>query len=318
MSRFSPARALRGGEKVYGRRLLRRNPFIQANVFSCQCGAEAAGRKGTSMATITSLPRAQQKTTEAITRAKTRRAPAPAIDANERQRLLNENLQEVRYIARRIHDRLPSHVPFDDLVHAGILGLVDAVDKFRPDKNVQLNAYARFRIRGAILDSLREMDWGPRALRRQARRIEDAHRDLSTELGREPSNTELAAKLGLELKELHLLLAELRGLDLRSLQVQNEEAGNGDRIAAMATRPEDDPFHIALRAEFHASLAGAIQKLDQKERLVLNLYYLRELTMKQVGAILGIGESRVSQIHGAALTHLRSRMEGRGRLDERE
>jgi len=269
------------------------------------------------MATVTSLPRIGQKTPDAAKESTNRHAPPASIDADERQRLLNENLQEVRYIARRIHDRLPSHVPFDDLVHAGILGLVDAVDKFRPDKNVQLNSYARFRIRGAILDSLRQMDWGPRALRREARRMEDAHRQLSAELGREPSEMELAAKLGLELKELHHLLRELRGLDLRSLQVQNEQGENGERIAAMATRPEDDPFHITLRAEFRASLAGAIQKLEQKERLVLSLYYLEELTMKQVGAILGIGESRVSQIHSAALIHLRSRLEGKHPLDER-
>src|SRR5216683_4239953 len=111
----------------------------------------------------------------------------------ERQRLLIENLPEVRYIARRIHDRLPSHVPFDDLVHAGILGLIDAVDKFDPTKNVQLKSYARFRIRGAILDGLRQMDWSPRNLRRQARRIEEARRELAASLGRAPVEPELAA-----------------------------------------------------------------------------------------------------------------------------
>src|ERR1700675_528452 len=101
------------------------------------------------------------------------------LDSTERQRLLTDNLQEVRYIARRIHDRLPSHVAFDDLVHAGILGLIDAVDKFDESRKVQLKSYAQFRIRGAILDSLRQMDWGPRALRRQARKIEEAQRALA-------------------------------------------------------------------------------------------------------------------------------------------
>src|ERR1700688_354069 len=143
---------------------------------------------------------------------------ALAPDSAERQRLLTENLQEVRYIARRIHDRLPSHVPFDDLVHAGILGLIDAVDRFDPGKNVQLKSYARFRIRGAILDSLRQMDWSPRNLRRQARRIEDANRELAAELGRAPSEPELAGRLGIELIEYQRLLGELRGLDLGSLQ----------------------------------------------------------------------------------------------------
>ena len=112
---------------------------------------------------------------------------AKALDPVERERLLTENLSEVRYIARRIHDRLPSHVQFDDLVHAGILGLIDAVDKFDPGKNVQLKSYARFRIRGAILDSLRQLDWSPRNLRRQARRIEEAHRELAGVLGHSPS-----------------------------------------------------------------------------------------------------------------------------------
>src|SRR5215469_15373032 len=123
------------------------------------------------------------------------------VDPAERQRLLMENFPEVRYIARCIHDRLPSHVPFDDLVHAGILGLIDAVDKFDPARNVQLKSYARFRIRGAILDSLRQMDWSPRSRRRQARRIDEAHRELASELGHAPSEAEIAGKLGLQLTE---------------------------------------------------------------------------------------------------------------------
>src|SRR5579862_6602271 len=130
---------------------------------------------------------------------------APAT-SEERQRLLAEHLPEVRYIARRIHDRLPPHVSFDDLVHAGILGLIDAVDKFDPQKNVQLKSYARFRIRGAILDSLRQMDWSPRTLRRQARRIEDTHRELAAELGRAPTEQELAGRMGLSLGEFQRLL----------------------------------------------------------------------------------------------------------------
>jgi RNA polymerase sigma factor for flagellar operon FliA len=236
-------------------------------------------------------------------------ANTTVIDPEERERLLTENLPEVRYIARRIHDRLPSHVPFDDLLHAGILGLIDAVDKFKPEKNVQLKSYARFRIRGAILDSLRQMDWSPRILRRQARRIEEAHRELAAELGRAPSEPEIAARLGVELTEFQHLLGELRGLDLGSLQAQTEEGGSEDSIAAIATRPEDDPFQITLRAEVRASLASAIETLDEKERQVLALYYLEELTMKEVGAILGVGESRVSQIHTAALIGLRSRLQ---------
>ncbi|HKT48406.1 MAG TPA: FliA/WhiG family RNA polymerase sigma factor [Candidatus Acidoferrales bacterium] len=233
------------------------------------------------------------------------------LDPAERQKLLTENLPEVRYIARRIHDRLPSHVPFDDLVHAGILGLIDAVDKFDPSKNVQLKSYARFRIRGAILDSLRQMDWSPRNLRRQARRIEDANRELSSVLGRSPTEAEIAARLGMALEDFQQLLGDLRGLDLGSLQGQSEESGGEDTQAAIATRPDEDPFHLAFRSEVRSLLAQAIESLDDKERQVLGLYYLEELTMKEVGIILNIGESRVSQIHTAALIRLRSQLQGR-------
>jgi RNA polymerase sigma factor for flagellar operon FliA len=238
-------------------------------------------------------------------------AIANRLDPVERQRLLTENLPEVRYIARRIHDRLPSHVPFDDLVHAGILGLIDAVDKFNPAKNVQLKSYARFRIRGAILDSLRQMDWSPRNLRRQARQIEEANRELAAELGRSPVEPEIAQRLGMQLEEFQRLLGELRGLDLGSLHNQNEEGSTEEDIAVIASRPEEDPFQITFSGEIRTLLESAIAELEEKERQVLALYYLEELTMKEVGVILNVGESRVSQIHTAALIRLRSRLQGR-------
>ena len=238
-------------------------------------------------------------------------ARTATIDLDERQRVLNENLSEVRYIARRIHDRLPSHVPFDDLVHAGILGLIDAVDKFNPARNVQLKSYARFRIRGAILDSLRQMDWSPRNLRRQARRIEEARRELAIELGRAPTETETAARLGMQLTEFQQLLGDLRGLDLGSLQGAQDDGGSEEETGPIAQRTEEDPFQLTFRTEMRVLLVEAISELDEKEQQVLGLYYLEELTMKEVGVILDIGESRVSQIHSAALIRLRSRLRGR-------
>ena len=236
---------------------------------------------------------------------------AALMDSEERQRLLIETLPEVRYTARRIHDRLPSHVLFDDLVHAGILGLIDAVDKFDSRKNVQLKSYARFRIRGAILDSLRQLDWSPRHLRRKARQIEQVNRELASELGRSPSEPEIASRLGVELVEFQQLLGELRGLDVSSLQGQSDDGLVEKNVAVAATRLEEDPFHLALRTEMRAILARAIEGLDEQERQVLGLYYLQELTMKEVGVILAIGESRVSQIHTAALLRLRSRLHNR-------
>lgn len=243
-----------------------------------------------------------------LTTSADKRAQGRALDPAERERLLLENLPEVRYIARRIHDRLPSHVQFDDLVHAGILGLIDAVDKFDPGKNVQLKSYARFRIRGAILDSLRQLDWSPRNLRRQARRIEDAHRELAATLGHAPSESELATHLGLQLDEYQRLLGELRGLDLGSLYRESEDGGDSEPLSGVAVRPEEDPFGLTLRSEIRFLLAHAIEELDEKERQVLALYYLEELTMKEVGLIMNIGESRVSQIHTAALISLRARL----------
>ncbi len=230
------------------------------------------------------------------------------LDPVERERLLQENLPEVRYIARRIHDRLPSHVPFDDLVHAGIVGLIDAVDKFDPGRNVQLKSYARFRIRGAILDSLRQMDWSPRALRRQARRIEEAQREIATKEGRAATDTEIAAQMGISLAEYQQVLGDLRGLDLGSLQAASGEETPENPHCSLTAKEEEDPFQLCLRSEMRTLLAEAIEELEEKERHVLGLYYLEELTMKEVGVILDIGESRVSQIHTAAILRLRGRL----------
>jgi RNA polymerase sigma factor FliA len=230
------------------------------------------------------------------------------VAPEERERLLQENLPEVRYIARRIHDRLPPHVPFDDLLHAGILGLIDAIDKYDPNRNVQLKSYARFRIRGAILDSLRQMDWSPRALRRQARRIEETQRELSSTLGRAPNETEIATHMGIPLAEYQRLLGELRGLDIGSLYAGTDEDGMENPQLSLTAKEEEDPFRLCLRSEMRTLLAESIEELGEKERHVLGLYYLEELTMKEVGVILDLGESRVSQIHTAAILRLRARL----------
>lgn len=239
-------------------------------------------------------------------------SPRPTPRRNEvdhvgRQALLMEHLVEVQYIAKHIYRRLPSHVSFEDLFHAGILGLIDAIDRFDPQKNVALKSYARFRIRGAILDSLRQMDWSPRSLRRQARRLEEASHELMGELGQSPSISEMASKLRLPIENLHHLLGELGGLALESLHTPCGE-GSGEESLCVASRPEEDPFQMTLRQEVRQLLEDALWKLDAKEREVLGLYYFQEVTMKKIGKILGIGESRVSQVHAAALVHLRSHL----------
>ncbi len=227
----------------------------------------------------------------------------------ERERLLMEQLPQVRYIARRIHERLPRHVPFEDLVHAGVLGLMDAWHKFDRGKQVQFGSYAKFRIRGAILDSLREMDWSPRDLRRKGRMLEEAHNKLRTELQRNPTEPELAAELGLSLQGLQQLLTELNGLEVGTLRIASPQDGREEDLCEyVADDPEETPLCVCLRSEMKDLLARAIAELPEKEQQVLSLYYFEELTMKEVGAVLGVGESRVSQIHSMAVLRLRARM----------
>jgi len=227
----------------------------------------------------------------------------------ERDRILMEQLPQVRYIARRIHERLPRHVPFEDLVHAGVLGLIDALNKFDLSKHVQFSSYAKFRIRGAILDSLRELDWSPRELRRKGRLVDATYFELSGKLGRAPNENEIAQEMGIGLSELQSLLAELDGLELGSLRVESPRDGKEEDLTDyVPSKPEETPFFQCLRSEMKQLLANAISELPEKEQRVLALYYYEELTMKEVGAALGIGESRVSQIHSLAMVRLRTRL----------
>jgi len=236
-------------------------------------------------------------------------------EKEERDSILLEQLPQVRYLARRIHERLPRHVPLEDLVHAGVIGLIDALNKFDSSKHVQFGSYAKFRIRGAILDSLREMDWGPRELRRKARKVEEAHRKLSMELSRAPTENEVAAEMGMTLQELQHLLGELDSLEVGSLRIESPWDGKEEDLCDyLPSAPEDTPFFRCQRSEMKQLLARVVAELPDKEQQVLALYYSEELTMKEVGAVLGIGESRVSQIHSLAVVRLRSRLDEMMRL----
>ena len=230
-------------------------------------------------------------------------------DDDGRERILMEQLPQVKSIARRIHERLPRHVPLEDLVHAGVLGLMDALQKFDQGKHVQFSSYAKFRIRGAILDSLRELDWSPRDLRRKARLLEETSLQLSARLGRAPGEGEMATELGLELSAFQHLLGEIKGLEIGSFHVESSHDGRDEDLCEyLPDDPEDTPYHRCLESEMKEMLARVIGELPDKERQVLALYYYEELTMKEVGAALGVGESRVSQIHSMAIVRLRARM----------
>jgi|SRR4051812_4932184 RNA polymerase sigma factor for flagellar operon FliA len=231
------------------------------------------------------------------------------MEWNEAQReaLLLEQLPQVKFIARRIHDRLPQHVELEDLINAGVVGLIDALKKYDPTKNVQFKSYAQFRIRGAILDSLRELDWSPRELRHKARRIEEISRTLAQKLGRAATDQEIAQGLEVSLHEYQLLLGELRGLDIGTIHAESNEDGEEEELFDyVIDDPQTDPFRLCLQSEMKQLLGEAVGKLPERERQVLALYYYEELTMKEIGEALGVVESRVSQLHTSAMVRLRS------------
>jgi RNA polymerase sigma factor for flagellar operon FliA len=219
-----------------------------------------------------------------------------------------EHLPIVRFIARRIHERLPQHMPIDDLYSAGVLGLLDAFSKFDPSKQVKFLSYAQFRIRGAILDSLRVLDWSPRELRRKGRAIEEAIQTLTGLLSRSPTDIEIAQKINMPLAAYQHLLGELKGLDVGTLHAKRSSDIGEEELVYVAGRPEDDPLFRYLEGEMRDRLTKAINNLPERERLVMTLYYYEETTMKEIGLILGVVESRVSQIHASAVLHLRARL----------
>ncbi|MEO6910884.1 MAG: FliA/WhiG family RNA polymerase sigma factor [Edaphobacter sp.] len=228
----------------------------------------------------------------------------------DRDRMLMEHLPMVRYLARRIHERLPQHVELDDLISAGVVGLIDAFSKFDHGKKVQFKSYAQFRIRGAILDSLRTLDWSPRELRRKGRAVEEAIRSVTQRVGRAPSEQEIAGEMELGLVEYQQLLGDLKGLEIGSLHIERSEDSGDEELAYIPGSPEEDPLFRCLKGEMKQRLADAIDELPEKERMVLTLYYYEELTMKEIGLTLGVVESRISQIHSSAVLRLRTALAG--------
>jgi RNA polymerase sigma factor FliA len=219
-----------------------------------------------------------------------------------------EHLPIVRFIARRIHERLPQHVPIEDLYSAGVLGLLDAFGRFDPSKQVKFNTYAQFRIRGAILDSLRTLDWGPRQLRRKGRAVEQAIQALIAQFHRSPTDIEIAQKLSIPLADYQQLLGELKGLEIGTLHSERSADSDEEELDLVPGRREDDPLFRYLDGEMRERLTKAINDLPERERLIMTLYYYEETTMKEIGIILGVVESRVSQIHASAVLHLRARL----------
>jgi RNA polymerase sigma factor for flagellar operon FliA len=247
---------------------------------------------------------------------KPRRPVVNRLEGPERDRLLLEHLPSVRYIAHRIHERLPQHVELDDLISSGVVGLIDAFNKFDHTKEVQFKSYAQFRIRGAILDSLRVLDWSPRELRRKGRAVQEAIQTITRNQRRTPTEPEIARELNLSLNDYQLLLGQLKGLEIGSLNLEHNDDSGEDQLAYIAGSPEDDPLFRCLQGEMRQMLIDAIEELPEKERMVLTLYYYEELTMKEIGLTLGVVESRVSQIHSAAVVRLRASLQGMKKLQK--
>ncbi|HTV16391.1 MAG TPA: FliA/WhiG family RNA polymerase sigma factor [Acidobacteriaceae bacterium] len=220
--------------------------------------------------------------------------------------LVMQELSQVYYIAARIRERLPQHVEMEDLVSAGVIGLLEANRSFDPAKNAQFKTFAKFRIRGAILDSLREIDWGSRSVRRRGREIAEATAQLEARLSRHPSEAEIAEEMQIDVDHLRRIVAQIDHLHVVGQQVATT-SGESETIDVIESAPADDPdaFELCLEGEMKGHLAAAIAKLSEREQLILSLYYKEELTMKEIAEVVGVALSRVSQIRQAAVLKLR-------------
>jgi RNA polymerase sigma factor for flagellar operon FliA len=229
----------------------------------------------------------------------------------KRDRVVLDHLPLVRAIAMRVHENLPVHVDLDDLVHAGVLGLFDAADKYDPNKQVAFSSYAKHRIKGAILDSLRQSDWASRDLRRRHKQVEAISRELAATLQRSPTDVEMAERLGVEVERWRQMMLDLRNVGLISASTRGTE---GDDLPApeFPCKPETHPDSICARHQLKTMLGDAMKVLPERYRKVVFLYYTNEMTMKEIGGVLGINESRVSQIHKSALEKMATALHASG------
>ena len=236
--------------------------------------------------------------------------PVPPPNA-KRDQLILEHLPQIKYIAQRISTKLPSHIELNDLVSAGVLGLLDAIDKFDPGRGVKFKTYAELRIKGAILDSLRNLDWAPRSLRKKSKDLERVYKDLEQKFGRPASDREVSDAMDITLEEFYELIDQIKGLNLGSFQElasQEDDKNSEPLVKYVPDAPQMDPFFMFHKGELPDLLSTAIDTLPKKERLVVSLYYYDELTMKEIGKVLGVNESRVSQLHTKAMLRLRTKL----------
>jgi RNA polymerase sigma factor FliA len=238
--------------------------------------------------------------------------PAAHQDIIKRDELILDHLPLVTAIAVRVHENLPVHVELDDLIHAGVMGLFDAATKYDANKMVVFPAYAKHRIKGAILDSLRQLDWASRDLRRRHKQIELVTQELTTRLNRTPTPNEIASEMGMTLNRWKALMIDLRNLGLLAAQSRNNNDQDDRPAQDLPCGREQHPDRLFARGELRSKLSTAIKLLPPRYQQVVTLYYDRDLTMKEIGTILGVNESRVSQIHKSALARMQNALTSAG------
>jgi len=234
-------------------------------------------------------------------------------DKSVRDRLILTYAPLVKYVAGRLGSSLPAHVDEGDLVSYGLLGLIGAIERYDPDRDIKFETYAIARIRGAIIDELRALDWVPRSVRSRARQIERAIGELEAKLGRAPTDEEIAAKVGVTVDELDNSLTDISRSSIAALDELWSVSGDGDQVSLLDTLEDDSisqPSEVLDETETREALADAIARLPEREKLVVTLYYYEELTLREIGEVLGVTESRVSQLHTKAILRLKSRLAG--------
>jgi RNA polymerase sigma factor for flagellar operon FliA len=239
-------------------------------------------------------------------------AEAAKTSLEKRNEMILEYLPLVKFIAGRIASRLPSHIETGDLVNAGIIGLIDAIEKFDSSRKIKFKTYAEFRVKGAILDELRSLDWVPRSTRQKASKLERAYAELEQRLGRAASDAEMIEFLGIGAEEFDALLRDAKGvalISLEDLQGRDHDDNYEHNLLEYLADPDAmTPSQLLNLDQVYRIVADTIDQIPEKERLVISLYYYEELTMKEIGEILAITESRVSQIHTKAILRLRGRL----------
>jgi RNA polymerase sigma factor for flagellar operon FliA len=232
--------------------------------------------------------------------------PPEMLFEEEREKLILEHIPQVRLIARKIHERVPESIAFDDLFSAGVIGLINAIDNFDPRQNVRLKTYAEFRIRGAILDSLRQTDWAPRLKRRQAREFEAAILRAEQRLGRMPEEAEIAAELDLSVDDYRLKLTEMEALNVAEIEFVRDEDESSAILKRVPATDQQSPALQLERTELERLIAAAIDRIPKVEKTVLSLYFFEELTLREIAEMMGLHFSRVSQIKSQAVLRLRT------------